>query len=86
MLETFGQFSSPTRNKRHPVYLKPHRVSGKNKSHLSHAMLQRAHIQKSIIMVLEKSSAEDKASQEAAQKAKEEESKKLKAQEAAYQV
>ena len=49
-------------------------------------MLQRAHIQKSIIMVLEKSSAEDKASQDAAQKAKEEESKKLKAQEAAYQV
>ena len=56
-------------------------------SHVSlYAMLQRAHIQKSIIMVLEKSPTEDRGSQEAAQKAKEEESKKLKAQEAAYQV
>ena len=71
---------------RYPVQLKLRQVSGRNKSYLIHAILQRAHIQKSIIMVLEKSSAEDKASQEAAQKAKEEERKKLKAQEAAYQV
>ena len=66
------------------IKLKPHRV---DKWVVSvYAMLQRAHIQKSIIMVLEKSPTEDRASLEAAQKAKEEESKKLKAQEAAYQV
>ena len=49
-------------------------------------MLQRAHIQKSIIMVLEKSPVEDKAAQEAAQRAQAEENEKLKAQEVAYRV
>ncbi len=48
--------------------------------------LQRAHIQKSIIHVLESNPVEDKAALEAELRMRQEEEEKLKAQEKAYQV